>query len=321
MKIWAPGTNQVNDENLNQAFAPAAIVDSSVSTATGAIYPDVSAAVAAGHKSIQVNPGTYSGFTLSTDGIRVFCPSKVMLSGNTIIGGAIFSSAITMNSKYCEIENLGVQGVTSTGIKVSKDQNDLKGCWAAQCDGIGILLESSWAINVSRCGSVENYIGIRVLPGGAGDNMLAAYLEKNWITSNDTMGIHISEYGSDTTGWRNVNVERNWIYGNAVASASAGIQVDAGAGAMIVGNDVSGNGQSGIQSHGIRVHTPNTTNSVSTEVRGNFCTGNYGAGISIGTESDDVVVVGNRSRANALGNYQNCTNCPGYWGISTNWHP
>jgi hypothetical protein len=133
MHFWnsTPPANEVSLANLNSTLvAFDALVDQSAA-ASGDVYTSVTAAIAAGHKSIFVRAGGYStGFTVSAPGTFIFGERRpeIQGSGSSPANGTYFNGPITIGA--------AAHGTTIANLGVSCQSGDEKGVVVGAADDV-----------------------------------------------------------------------------------------------------------------------------------------------------------------------------------------
>ncbi len=311
-----------NDALLNSLGPFDAIVMAGV-TASGRIYPTVADAITAGHKAIGVQDGAYAaGFTLSGNGYRIVGIDRPV-GGTTVTSGPRFGGEIIIESSYCTIENLGVTASAGNGIQVTAAASHvlIRDCHVGSPAAQGIWIRGGLNVVVDHCilvGGTVGDNGILVTPSSASGTWDTVIVRDCWFWDWLGSGIQVNNAGSDTTVARYTHLLGNTIR-NVGKSWGSGIVVQSHQIARVIGNSIFTCGAAGVNdASGIRIETPSTSPRAFSVVTGNQSYGNRGYGISLGAANDDVVVAGNIVLANGIGQYQNCSSCPGYASGNTN---
>ena len=321
MKIWS--SDALSDAHLNATFAPEAIVDASLSATNGAYYKDIADALAAGHRHIQVNAGNYASDTLtissSHDGARIVGASMPIDNGSTLTGGVRHGAISITTASNVTLENIGTS-VGGNGFHVASGAAHVKliRCAAWGASGQGFRIESSEDVELFGCIAAENDNGFLITPASTSAHMSAVRLVSCWAYQNDGNGFSCpGAAGVDTGTERLVTFLGCVARDNCEEWAAAGISISGDMSALVEACQVYNNGHSTpseILGNGIRVDTPLAGTNMTTQLIGNWCRSNRGAGISLGSVSNRVIIDGNVCKGNTYGNYVNCTSSPGYNG-------
>lgn len=310
LRQWS--SDALSDANLNQAFAPDAIVISGV-TASGATYPQISDALAAGHKNIYVTDGSYTAFTVSTEGTRIVGDGSLKVSGSTIAGGPRLSGDITISANHVQILGLGLIG-TTYGITAAATRQDLliQGCIFATAGIPGISLVGGHDIRIIRNSFIDGTDGISISPLAAGTDVDGVEIHGNFMHDLSGFGILLDHYAAtDSIRTRICTVTNNTIYQCASTSGDA-IRVSERMGAVISNNQLKTNGSATNAADGIRINASASTPLLGCTVIGNWIYNNYGSGISRAVDNANSPLYGNICLQNQVANFVNCANAPGY---------
>lgn len=324
---WGIDGSGVGFEELNSSLAAYdAIVDSGIASATGQIYPTVTAALADEARSILVLDGVHSPFTLSVDGVTIHGLRKPLISGGVVTTGPRFTGGITINSKRNRIARLGMNISSGIALQVNEGRYQIiEECAIAGADQLnagGINFNAPAYDTIIRGNEITGVSnGILVQPA-ASEEVDGVSVLFNWIHEVGGVGIGIM----DSAGTDNVNDRNVLVLGNRLKYPAQrygqGILVEAAASAQVIANHVSNAGSVAYNTSGagIYVQVPPASPYLRSIIEANKVYGSRGYGIASSAATSRVVLNGNFAVGNASGNYSNCGSCPGYviYGSGTN---
>jgi len=143
MSLNASVSTPVTHTNLNNAFAFDAQVVSGAAE-VGDIYATLTAALAAGKKSIIVHPGTYTDdITVSGSNVTIIGAGQADWGGAAYTGGVHFSFDageqfnVGAGAKNVVVKNISVETTDQDGFNIQGDDVTLINCQACGCLGGG----------------------------------------------------------------------------------------------------------------------------------------------------------------------------------------
>lgn len=219
MRNWATDSGGVGSEELNGTLSVCdAVVDDGMGTDDANVFGDISDALAAGAKTIMVLPGSYSGFTISSDNVSIRGVAPVM-SGSGTANVAVINGSITKaaNMDGVHLENLALHPTTGAAL-THYDGRDCvyRGLHAYGGTSYHFLFNESWdRVLVEDCTSVNG--------ASQGFRLSYAMTAQSWhslfrncrVQGAASNGFSIGS--SDTgTGWRYTNLVNcsAWDVGN-----------------------------------------------------------------------------------------------------------
>lgn len=323
MHIWGIDGSDVGLDNLNSSISPwDAVVDARTATTRGRIFPNVTDALNAGHRSIIVRSGSYPGFTVPAgEHVNIEGDRRPIISSGVIEDGARFTSQITIDSFGNRLCRLGavMTGAQSYGLRVTDGRHQIiEQCSVAGVNGASTtnfkMTGPMWHSVVRDCYFNSGGNGILISATGASDTIRGIKLEGNNISGCAGNGIGLLDFGdADNSHHRDVT-----LFDNLITSCAKywghGVFVDQFSGAKILANTVmySGSSDNNNDAHGIYVAAPPSTPLARSSLSLNRVMYSQGYGIAISEASTRVAVGGNISVNNYGGNYAHCSHCPGY---------
>lgn len=301
------GATPMGIDLYNGLFCPEARVSATVATATGRTYPTITAALAAGHRSIWVEAGVYNESPV------------IALEGTHIRGargtyyyaanyGAVVTGQITVSESSVTIEDLSSANSTGYGFRLDANKNfiNLVRCGVYNSAYHGIMVgygadNSMIGVKIRDCVIYEALNdGIHIADTASTYSLDDILIDGCWIYRSAWYGIRVCYSGVTNTAQRMVKIANNTIRSCGLTSTYHGIVVGPYATAMITGNHIYSSGASGV-----RMETPIGTNARS-NVSGNQIHSNAQYGVSLGSPVMTVAVIGNMCRGNGSGALQNC---------------
>lgn len=319
MKIWAPGANAVNDANLNATFPCDAVVDAAVGSASGAIYPTLTAALAAGHHSIFVRTGTYNESPSITANYTTIIGEQRVSSGVGVGSGPVFQQTVNLNADFCHLENIGVAPSLGNGFAVVSGRGNysriyncsvyappgqgfawsiafdlvFRDCrvYSDQVTGNGFFMTSDATTSVVSAVTLEHCVALNL--GGWG-----FIIEADRVTGTAVRQISLIDCSATSCG-------RAW--------SSGGFNIGGRDNVNLLGCIARGCGNSGsaITASGFRFVTPTSSPSIFSRAVGCEAADCYGVGFNFDALTARVGLVGCRARGNTT-DYVNAASCPGY---------
>ena len=319
---WAT-SDEVNPANLNRTFAADALVIPGASQ-SGSIYPNISDALTAGHKAIAMASGSITeDVAISGNNIHLFGMSCPHYSGAALSGGPRVTGKLTITGHGILVENIGFQNSANDGALLTGNNVILRNVVICNPTDHGVRAVVGYHnITVENCkirGDGNEMNGILVVPLEASSTTREIRLYKNWIYGFGESGILLYDYGSDTTGTRNVMIDGNTIDDCGVAATAAAIKIGSYFRARVINNLCFSSGNETYASDGIYCAAPNAGEFCGVIVEGNTITNNVGYGINLASAVDEVLVGLNFVKNNTAGEYNNCGSCPGYVTTNTNY--
>ena len=308
MKNWA--ADPVNPANLNATFGAEALVIAGAAQ-SGAIYPNITDALTAGHRSILVDNGNYAeDVVISNPGVKLVA---VRTGHNSTSYGATVSGSITIAADSVVVEDITSYGSSTSGF---------------------IIRSGSQNVHLNRVlvrQSTDHGILIGDTGGGATGANFAVFITKPWIYLAGGHGIY--HYGAETDQHSEVQINAPWIYSatgtgircSAVASPASDrfVRTIINGGVIrscgtygIYSSQYNGMGVSGTEIYscqtGVYMQTPYATypEHGRDSVKGCELRGHSVSGISCQANTDKHVVIGNTLHENTA-NLVNCDACIG----------
>lgn len=313
MKQWASG-DPVSSANLNSTFEADAYVVAGASP-NGNIYATIQAAINAGRKNILVAPGEHTAFSLPASalgtGVRIRGERPATINPSAGVCARIVGQ-VTIDGDHNTLEQLAWKSEASHSVVVqgAASHNLIMRCTAYAC-GTGFRYRSNGVGNRYTASRIEGCANGMIVSASGTGAFTYSTIDHNEILNSEGHGILVSGFGvDDITVGRNIVLAYNHIDRASQEWSSSGIRIEDRAGAVIVGNRIRNCGTSSIYSDGILVDAPAAF--TRTLVIGNFCVGNYGVGIRTSGPTSQVVVSGNSSSQNSVGQYANLSSSPGY---------
>lgn len=312
-KLWS-ASDSPDVANLNSPVTFDARVSASASGTLGTTYQTVAAALAAGKRSIFVEPGDYAaGFTITANNVRVFCAVPPGYDGG--FQGCTFGGQVTVSGNFCHLENVHVVGSSGYGIRVDMGLfgTRLINCTVYQSTLTGFSLSYDGATDAAsfdnECrGCVANDCGGSLYDGfyiGDYDFDLEWLLDGCRSFSNGRDGFMVCNNGLTpaTAVNRIVQLTNCFSYNNAVH----GLRCGGHASVQVTGGNYRANGSAGIYL------STQASALARSQIMGARVRSNVGAGVQLQAVSSSQIVLG----VFAYGNGTNFINCGSALGFST----
>lgn len=310
-KLWQ-ASDGVDLANLNSPVTFDARVSASASVAIGTTYPTVTAALAAGKRSIYVEGGTYAaGFSVDVPDVLIFCAHPPAGAGG--YGSATFATTITITTHYVTIVNAHrLGGVSTAGFRVNHGLAGVRliDCASYGVPGVGFYLNytagtgaASYDCHLVRCFSHE------CTGGGDGFYWGDSDFNYDWF-ADGCIAVANSRYGfaigpSSTVPVNATDKLVTLSNCNGWVNVSSGVTVGPNVSASIIGGRYRGN-----SGNGIYISTPGhaiaRSSVIGARVRSNTL-----FGIALQAASFGHVIMGNQSYSNGAGHYSLCASSPG----------
>lgn len=320
MKIWAAGSNGVDNANLNSTFPVDAIVDAAVGTASGAIYPTLTAALAAGHRSIYVRTGTYNeAVTIANNYTTIVGEQQVSTSvgGGT---GPVFQQTLTVNADFVRLFSLGVAPASGDGIAITTGKgyySRIYDCAVYAPPGQGFAWGISYDLVFRDCRVYSDQVvgnGFYMAPDTTSSVAHAITLEHCIARNMGGWGFWIEADRTSGAALRFVSLIDCHATACSRAWTSGGFFIGGRDNVDLIGCHAHGCGNSGsaISSSGFRFGFPGTSSpSIFTRAIGCEASECYGIGFNLDSATPRVSLLGCRARGNTT-DFVNATSCPGY---------
>ena len=322
--IIAGPTFECSAASFNALHAWDAVVDASAGAASGSIYPTITAALAAGAKSILVRSGTYNeSVIINSNYVRLVGerPPTTATACARINGSVILAGGVS----YCEVGNLCVSG-SSLGVVVGSCSHIYIHDVLAQLQtaGNGFLLalgNGNTKILLERClawgdGLTTNGGFVVTAAGAAATEWLDITFRDCWAYYQGGPGFSIE--AEDTglyTGLRTYVLENCTARHCARATAGHGFQI--GRRPFVVLSHCRGfsNGVAGVTDSacGLQINVNDTTNTRTVRVSDGWFYNNRATGVNLSAASSRVILLGNHAHSNTA-NFGLATSSPGYAG-------
>lgn len=308
------GATPMGIDLYNGLFCPEARVSAAVATATGRTYPTITAALAAGHRSIWVEAGIYTESPVITQqGVHIRGARSMRYYEET--AGAMVKGQITVSASYVTIEDIGSCNSTGYGFRVDANTNHiyLLRCGVYNSAFHGIMVgygsdNSMLNVKIRDCAIYEaKGDAIHIADLAATFSLDDILIDGCWLYRSTWYGIRVC-YTTPTVVTavqRIVKIANNTIRGCGLSATYHGVMVGPYASAIITGNDIWSSGGAGV-----RIETPLGTNA-RTVVSGNQLRSNSQSGVNCASSTALVAVIGNWATGNSGGNYALCNNAIG----------
>lgn len=133
-------STELSDASMNNVSDFDAIVDDSFAGNSGSHFTTLTAALAAGAKSVLVKSGTYNEAVTVGSNVRIVGEAKSSWGGSSFSGGVIFQQTMTISGTDVVVENIAVDAASLGGFSVSGARVTLRGCQACGCASVGALV-------------------------------------------------------------------------------------------------------------------------------------------------------------------------------------
>lgn len=314
-RLWATGDAEVSIANLNSPIVFDARVSASAAATSGATYQTVAAALAAGKKSIFVDPADYAvGFTVSAPNTLIFCAVPPGYDGG--YAAATFGSPIRVSANFVKIVNAHSVGVTGYGFQADVGYYGVRliDCTAYQSSLHGFYLAghggavAAGSFDCECRGCVANDCGGTLYDGF---HVWDIDYDLEWLLdgcrsfANGRDGFCVCSNATAATVATNrvVTLRDCTAYSNAVN----GMRCGGRASVVVEGGRYATNGSAGIYL------ATQETSMARSQIVGARVRGNTGSGVQLGALSASQVVMG----VQAYGNGTNFTLCASSLGFST----